>query len=129
MFVGNLDARQQGALLALAHEVASADDTLSKKEEEFLATLRTQMEPNVEPASIDRNDLSTAFESKRVRASLLLELLGIAHADDDYHESEKKLIAEIAAALDISEFELADMEGWVERQLLLVREAAQFMEA
>lgn len=59
---------------------------------------------------------------------MLLELLGLAHADQDYHATEKEFMQQVASACGVSENELRDMESWVVRQLALVSEAVQFME-
>jgi uncharacterized tellurite resistance protein B-like protein len=67
---------------------------------------------------------AVAFE----RASMLLELLGLAYADHDYHASEKQFIKKVAKACEISEHELQDMEFWVVRQHALAHEVTQFME-
>jgi len=57
----------------------------------------------------------------------LLELLGLAHADSEYHVTEKDFISTVAIALNISDPLLADMESWVRRQFALVHEAEELI--
>lgn len=126
MFVGRLNTRQQSLLLTLSKQLIAADGNIHDKEHALLASLQVQMAPGVEDASGLR--LDEEFQSTESKVSLLLELLGLAHADQDYHLTEKDFIAKVAKAIGVDANLLADMESWVVRQLALVREAEAFME-
>lgn len=128
MFVDRLDAKQQGALLALSAQLIEADANIAEQETQMLIALRSQMTQGITPSHVSISDLPALFPSNAARAALLLELLGLAHADAKYHVSEKDFIHSIAASLDTPAPTLADMESWVYRQFALVREAEQFME-
>jgi uncharacterized tellurite resistance protein B-like protein len=128
MFVDRLDTKQQGVLLTLAAQLIEADENIADQETQLLNTLCSQMSAEAKPVPVSNGELSNLFPSNPARAALLLELLGLAHADADYHLTEKDYISNVASSLGISELVLADMESWVSRQFALVREAEQFLE-
>lgn len=126
MFVTRLNGRQQGVLLTLGKQLIAADGNIHDKETELLAALQSQMAPDIEAAAVCQ--LGEEFSTQESKAALLLELLGLAHADADYHLDEKDFIAKIALDIGVGKDLLADMESWVVRQFALVREAEEFME-
>ena len=128
MFINKLDKQQQGILLSLAEIIIDADGKVSVDESSHIKAIKEQMTPDVTPVSCSLSNLSNSFTSTSAKSALLLELIGLAHADSEYHRTEKDIISNIADALSISEMVLSDMESWVCRQFSLVREAAQFME-
>jgi hypothetical protein len=119
---------QQGALLKLAEMVAHADGQLWQEQKTILETLRFQCSNPQTIDSLDLPNLTSIFESRRDKVALMLELIGVAYANGDYHELEKGLIFEIAEALELDSISIKDMENWVVRQLILVREANILME-
>jgi hypothetical protein len=128
MFISNLSSKQQSVFLGLAKQLIESDKNIAPEETALLTTLQTQMGAGVSPSNATLDDLNAIYECKRSKASMILELLGLAHADQDYHVTEKDFMKQVANACGVSENELRDMESWVVRQLALVREAAQFME-
>jgi hypothetical protein len=54
--------------------------------------------------------------------------MGVAYADEDYHQTEKSIIHEISLALGLNPRMVEDMSAWVNRQFNLVKEAQLFME-
>ena len=129
MFVGNLDTEQQQVLLALAKKMAKADSKVVDKEIDILNVIRSQCASDlVVPENVDIPNLSALFKTQISKTSLLLELIGVANADDEYHDTEKKITLEVAESLGISAQLFSDMESWVLRQFALVREANSFME-
>jgi uncharacterized tellurite resistance protein B-like protein len=128
MFISNLSSKQQSVFLGLAKHLIESDGNIAAKEQALMATIQGQMATKVTPADFDFETLNKIFECKRSKASMILELLGLAYADEDYHASEKKFMRQVSQACGVSEHELRDMESWVARQLALVREAEQFME-
>lgn len=123
MFIQNLDVKQQSALLYLAKQIIDADDKIDSGEAEIFTILMSQVKPSVAPTSISVTDLGTLFDSNRSKASLLLELIGVAHADGDYHIKERALIESYAEAIDVSLKKLEQLEKWVVKQLSLSLEA------
>lgn len=127
MFVQNLNASQQSALLYLAHEVAKADGDLHELQMGLLQIIKDQSEAGITEQEISLEMLPQVFDDNRVKGSLLLELLGVAHSNNDYDIREKELIEQYAEALDISKSKLEKLEAWVEKQLALMEEIEQLL--
>ncbi len=126
MFIEKLNDRQQGILLDLGKKLIAADGNIHDKETELLNVLRAQMSPSVQ--EIASNNLASDFQTQESKAALLLEILGLAHADEKYHLDEKSFVSGLAEEVGLDSDTLADMESWVLRQFALVREAQQFLE-
>ncbi|KHD23736.1 hypothetical protein NM09_16810 [Vibrio caribbeanicus] len=127
MFIQNLDTKQQSALLYLAKEVMNADDQLHESEGEILSILASQVHASVSPESVSVDEMSTLFDTNASQVSLLLELIGVAHADGDYHHEENALIKKYADAMNVSEEKLLQIEGWVSKQLSLSIEVQELL--
>lgn len=123
MFIHNLNFEQQTALLFLAHEVARADGSLDELQLGMMSILKAQSQQGVEEKSISDDKLSQLFDTERAKCSLLLELLGVAHANSEYHLAEKDLISKYANLLGISQDKLQALEAWVEAQITLSAQA------
>ncbi|WP_037586061.1 TerB family tellurite resistance protein [Stenoxybacter acetivorans] len=127
MFVQNLNPAQQAALLHLAKEIINADNQLADEETAMLAAaLKEQTATDVTAQAITAAELPALFSSERAKCSLLLELLGFAHADSNYHPSERNLISQYAQALNIGSEKLAQMDNWVVQQLALMQQSENF---
>lgn len=126
MFIEKLNDRQQGILLNLGKKLIAADGNIHDKETELLNVLRAQMSPSVQETA--SSNLASDFQTQVSKAALLLEILGLAHADEDYHLDEKSFVSGLAKEVGLDSDTLADMESWVLRQFALVREAQQFLE-
>lgn len=123
MFVHNLNSAQQSTLLYLAKVVAEADGNSDELQTNMVEILKAQSNADVEMKETQISELPTLFTTERERCSLLLELLGIVLANNEYHREEKSLIAEYADVLGISNVKLFALENWVQRQLTLSQEA------
>ena len=96
MFVHNLNSDQQSALLYLARVVAEADGNSDELQTGMVEILKAQSNADVEMKEIQISELATLFSTEREKCSLLLELLGIVLANNEYHHNERSLIAEYA---------------------------------
>lgn len=123
MFVYNLNSAQQSALLYLARVVAEADGNSDELQTGMVEILKAQSNADVEMKETQISELSTLFSTEREKCSLLLELLGIVLANNEYHHNERSLIAEYADVLGVSNTKLFELENWVQRQLALSQEA------
>jgi hypothetical protein len=127
MFIQNLTREQQEVLLYLGKKIIAADGVLTDSEVEFIDALKSQMPKNTTENEVQYNDLPKIFNTNSSKASLLLELLGVAHADNEFQDSEKEMLIEIASHLHISKDKLFEMNDWVITQLELVKKASIFM--
>ncbi len=122
MFVQNLNAKQQAALLYMAKAVAHADGNMDELQLGMMEILAKQAEAGVKEMVVPLDELPILFDTERSRCSLLLELLGIAHVNNEYHVHEKDLIGQYANILQISPEKLIALEAWVEKQIALSQE-------
>ncbi|MFZ7199089.1 DNA repair protein [Avibacterium avium] len=122
MFVQNLTLEQQGVLIYLAKEVAQADGYADELQAGMVEILKQQSETGVAEREISINELGTLFSTKLAKYSLLLELLGVALSNDEYHANEQSLIVQYASSLNVSQDELHLLEKWVEKQFTLQKE-------
>lgn len=128
MFIQNLNSEQQSALLSLAKDVMEADGVKWDEQESVLGLLTAQSNPDAEPTNLTNTRLEDLFSDQTSKNSLLLELLGIAHANGDYHPGEQEAIRNLALKLNIPDELVEDMESWVKRQTILMKEAQHFLE-
>ena len=129
MFVQYLNERQQGALLHYAHEMMRVDGSIAGEELALLDLLRDQAEPGVEAEDVPLEDLSNLFDDRLTRVAFLLEVVGMGYTSQGFDPTESRLAHKLANALSLDDDEtLEEVKSWVERQLLLVREAKQLME-
>jgi uncharacterized tellurite resistance protein B-like protein len=128
MFLHILNDTQQKAFLALAKQFIEADQHLAEEERNLLELMYAEtgqdMDEELPSGGIDA--LLPAFDSRQARAAVLLELIGVGHADQSFHADESAFIRKVAAGLGVGEDEVRRMESWVERQLALAQEAERF---
>lgn len=129
MFVQNLNDTQQSYLLALSKELIGIDGELDEKELAMLQILESQCNDGIEEVDVDFETLTTVFEAQIHKASLLLELIGLAYSDSEFHETEKKWLEKLIDALGIENSKYQKMVTWVEAQMKLVVDAQELMEA
>ena len=127
MFVNGLDKNQQSALLYLSYEVAKADGDLHELQMGLMDVIKAQCAEDIDKQEITLEELPQVFDSEHAKCSLLLELLGVAHSNNDYDSREKELIGQYAEALDISKDKLKKLETWVTKQLALMAEVKQLI--
>jgi len=129
MFIENLNSKQQGALLYLADKTMRADGVLAPEQIEMIETLKIYCGSDAEKIeNIEMNEISDLFHNNKEKVSLILELLGVAFSDSEYHEKEEEFIIEVSTSLGLEKTLLEDCETWVKRQLMLVKEATILME-
>lgn len=128
MFLHELAPEQQRAVLILARQVIAADDRLAMQEVERLEALyrETGLPAETSAAPDVVADLNHMFPAPRVRAVVLIELLLVAHADDEVDAREREAIRAVAGRMDVAEDRWAVLVDWAERFAALRREAAAF---
>lgn len=128
MFIQNLNTKQQKVFLALANDLIKADGILEQKELDLLAVLKAQMENGIEADGYELAALATIFDSRKAKYSVMLELIGLGHADEDFDPAEQKFVLDVAEVLGFNQQDVDEVEFWVTRQMSLVAEASMMME-
>lgn len=60
--------------------------------------------------------------------AFLIELVGVAYADQVIEESEDNFIKSVAESLNVDLSIIEELKDWVQRQMALVLEAEKFLE-
>jgi len=128
MFIGSLKKEQQEYFLSAAQYLMAADGKIDERETSILETLTAHCDPDVTPLEdISAVSPNALFSDRRSQVACLLELVGVALADESYDESEKAIIHDLTSTFGLSQALLEDIENWVSRQMSLMREAQQMM--
>lgn len=130
MFLRDLTDDQKKAFLVLADKVVHADGNLAEEEKVLIAALTAEMGlASSVPADMDFASAAAAFSDRKSKVAVMLELIGIGHADGDFDKDETEIVKEIMRTFRITPVEFEIMSNWVLRQLALVREADELMTA
>ncbi len=131
MFLSMLNEPQKGAFIKIAERFIDADGVIDMDEIEMITLLEreTGISPESEHSDEELSDLFAVFDTKKARAVVMLEILRLGHADNEYHAAESKFISTMADAFGIAGTEFMNMENWVVRRIALDNEARKkFME-
>ena len=125
------DNCRTASIFGLAKHLILSDGKMTDRED--VALRQIERETGMTSDGIlptDASDVATVavLLGRRARVATLLELLGIAYADDEYHPGENEMIKSVAAALGVTDNEVLQMENWVLRQMVLAAEARSFFE-
>jgi hypothetical protein len=128
MFLHLLNETQQTAFLAIAKQFIEVDRHLSDEEQNLLELMyaETGLDFDTELPEGDVESLLPVFDTRQARSAALLEIIGVGHADQNFHGDESAFVRRMAQGFGVSEDEVRRMESWVERQLQLAREAESF---
>jgi tellurite resistance protein len=128
MFLHLLNDTQQKAFLALAKQFVEADHKLSSEEQNLVELMyaETGLPFETELPTGDREALIAPFDNRQVQSAVLLELIGVGRADEEFSAEENAFVRETAAKFGFSTAELEKMQLWVEKQIALVQEAESF---
>jgi len=123
-----LDVDEKRAFALLAEKMIEADGIVVGREAAVLASLKAEMGLS-EAGDDDRSvqDLARVFKDRRSRVAAFLELLGVAHADTDFDLAERTMLVSVAKGMGLEKDEVAELEGWVQDHVALVRRAMVFM--
>ena len=129
MFLHTLTEDQQTAFLSLAKQFIAADKTLSGEEHNQLelAMAETGWDFDEEVPVMTLDDIVARFDTPTSQRVALLELVGIGHADAEFHPDENAFVVDIAARWGIGEPVVRKLEHWVQRQLALAHEAEELL--
>jgi len=128
MFLHLLNDDQQKAFLALANQFIQSDNVLADEEHNLLELMYAETGQSFE-TELPEGDVSAllaAFDTRQARAAVLLELIGVGHADDAFQPEENAFVRRVAESFGVSQGDLDRMEDWVKRQLRLAQDVQQF---
>lgn len=133
MYLGELNATQKDRFLDLGIRLAATDGDFSDAEKEAIHLLCDEMriaDRYDEEASPEEAIRFFASEAdRRVQRIVVFELLGIALADNVYHDREQELVAEAAKAFSIRDDEIKEISDAVVQLYGLYVKFSRFVNA
>lgn len=125
MFLAHLNEAQKNSFLALATRVVLADGELTDQENAQLDRLKREMGGSAKapPEEVFGNTNLTNFSDRRARMIVLMELLALGYADNDFHADEAKVILELAKAFGVSDSDFAAASAWAKTQAKQMHDA------
>jgi len=128
MFLAMLNDEQQRAFSALAYRMVAADGSISAEERQAVRRLRSELRVSESGADDrDETELARAFDTRRARYAALLELLGLAHSDREFHLDERSMITAVAHEMEVPADELERLDRWVRDYVRHVESALELM--
>ena len=117
-----LDEKSREAYVGILIHVAASDGDLVREESAAIeaamgrAMIRPKQREKMRPQLMEKTKLSKLLDqlSEEACKVVLRDSMIIAAVDGDYHESELKVIREIAKASGVSKKELKSLFTWVE---------------
>ena len=129
MFLSNLTEQQRETFICLAHNVVVSDGELTVGEKVMMDNMRKEM--NLDPGFVAHyvpiDGMEDIFQTRRLRAIVMLSLIQLSYADGAFEIEEQCLLRDLCKLFDISEDEFALIDNWVKRLISLEREAQAFM--
>ena len=115
MYLGELNIKQKEAFLDLGIYLAAADNDFSDNEKKAIDLLCEEMQIAKRYAAVcSPGEAIAAFTSNsdpRAQRIVIVELLGIALADEFIVRAEKDLIAKVAAAFKMAPEQLPEISA------------------
>jgi hypothetical protein len=133
VFLHDFSSEQKMVFTSLAKQLIEADGMIHEDEKELLYLLGHEMGIDVDAVLhsplLTKVDLVDLFNTRRARAAVLLELIGLGYSDANFNAAESEFLVNLAEKFGFSQAELSSMDSWVIRQIALVKEAEQILSA
>jgi hypothetical protein len=124
MFLHELTPQETTAFLSLAQQLISVDGKIQGQEQEMLARFAREMEiPAEVREQISTTEAAVGFQSKRSRNIALLELIGLAYADEAFVLGEAQFINQLVEAFGADREHITAMDAWIREVIGLTRKA------
>jgi hypothetical protein len=129
MFLTLLNNEEKRAFAVLAEKMIAADGIVVGREAATLAAYKGEMGFESPSGGEDQGveELAAAFESRRSKVVVLLELIGLGYSDTSFSVTERSLVFALARAMGIEADTLVDLESWVQQHVRLIRQAMELL--
>lgn len=104
MYLNRLEDKSKEFFLELAFLISLADGKLSLEEKQLLKSYKAEcLLENYKFKGLNLSEIKKHFfeTEKDVQKIIIFELLGLSYIDNDYHESEKKIINDLSISFNI----------------------------
>ena len=127
MFLSDLTEEQKTAFHSIAMDLIYSDEILDTNEAKLMTKLDKEMGLSKKKArQKNQADLLKAFDTKKSKAIMILELFTLAYSDDDFNIDESNYIQNIADSLGINSIDYTEMKWWAKKKAELETEALRF---
>ena len=123
MFLENLNEAEQAAYGEIVKAFFIHCSSLTAEEMDLIRMAKQGGAPQVQQPV---ENYLALFQSRRNRASIMLELLSLGSVRPEFAPLEDPFIIKVAAHFEFTNEEVAAMEDWGKRQAALLEEAQQF---
>ncbi len=117
MFLNQLSHPQKLAFLQLAHEIVLVDDgKIDEFEGNMLSLMAKEAEvslDDIQGRGFNFEELAGQFNDIPSKNICLLELIGIAYSNREFHENQKEFAGKLAKIFGFNEAHLSDLHNWV----------------
>ena len=124
MFLADLSGQQKISFHNIAMDLIYSDEILDINEAHLMAKLEREM--GLANKNIPKNKDLQAFDTRKSKAIVILELLMIAYSDEDFNVDESNYIKKIADFLEINSMDFTEMKWWAKKKSELDKEALKF---
>ena len=124
MFLSELTEQQKISFSNIALDLIYSDEILDINEAQLMAKLEREM--GLANKNIPKNKDLQAFDTRKSKAIVILELLMIAYSDEDFNVDESNYIKKIADFLEINSMDFTEMKWWAKKKSELDKEASKF---
>ena len=124
MFLADLSGQQKISFHNIAMDLIYSDEILDINEAHLMAKLEREM--GLANKNIPKNKDLQAFDTRKSKAIVILELLMIAYSDEDFNVDESNYIKKIADFLEINSMDFTEMKWWAKKKSELDKEASKF---
>lgn len=131
MFFERFSLSQKKAFLALAQKMIEADSRIENKERLYLLYIKNEMgfETDVAIPSLSLDQITNEFKTTHSKLWMMLELIGVAHIDDEIAESEQQLVRDVAKKLNIKNNTIEELKEIVLRNKELIKKFQDIVKA
>jgi len=125
-----LESIEKFAFLRIANYLAKLDGIFAKNEKEIIKEYCLEMgidNIDFEEENFNLVETLTTFRSKKSQKILLLELMILVHADDEFQFLEKEMISKISSFFEMNDTEVKQSSTWGKSIATLRHQALAFI--
>ncbi len=130
MFLASLSYEQRKVFFGLTKEILVADDDIINSHEgDYLRSLCSEMSLSFSDEMIvEKSKIKEIFHERESKKILLLELVALAHSNNNYHEKQDSYTDEICNLIGFSIDELREVEALLSKFNEVQSQLIEFVE-
>ena len=118
MFLSVLSKKEKSVFARLLLKLAEIDGVVSPQEEDLISVYLSEMDLSQDDIGFSESTIDELIEvfsrsSEVVKKSTFIELLALAHADNDYSKSEQELLNSIQSSFSLTDDYVNQVIAWI----------------